>query len=153
MADIVLGTLRRNSYDESGIRIVVTGGDSPNGFMPTGASRLLVMVRPAQNLPAAAYEKGAAIATVEQRRILPEAKTINYIPGIMAQRRAERRVPGAIDAVYTVDGRVIEGTRSNTFCFRDDRWVTPAAGLLLGRYARRGHQNCLKALGAANCGI
>ena len=132
LADIVLGTLCRNSYDESGIRIVVTGGDSPNGFMPTGASRLLVMVRPAQNLPAAAYEKGAAIATVEQRRILPEAKTINYIPGIMAQRRAERRVPGAIDAVYTVDGRVIEGTRSNTFVFKEGRWITPAAGLLLG---------------------
>ncbi len=132
LADIVLGTLYRNKNEESGIRIVVTGGDSPNGFMPAGASRLLVMVRPAQNLPAAAYEKGAAIATVEQQRILPEAKTINYIPGIMAQRRAERRVPGAIDAVYTVDGRVIEGTRSNTFVFKDGRWITPASGLLLG---------------------
>ncbi len=132
LAEIVLETLRRNRFEESGIRIVVTGGDSPNGFMPTGASRLLVMVGPTQNLPAACYEEGAAIATVEQRRNLPEAKTINYIPGIMAQRRAQRRAPDAIDAVYTVDGRVIEGTRSNTFIFRDGRWITPAAGLLLG---------------------
>ena len=46
LADIVLGTLRRNAYEESGIRIVVTGGDSPNGFMPAGASRLLVMITP-----------------------------------------------------------------------------------------------------------
>ena len=132
LAEIVLETLSRNTTDESGIRIVVTGGDSPNGFLPSGASRLLVMVTPLQNLPPARYEFGAAIATVDQQRHLPEAKTINYIPGITAQIKAQSRVPDAIEAIYTVDGLVVEGTRSNTFVFKDGRWITPADDLLLG---------------------
>ena len=132
LAEIVLETLRRNQFDEAGIRIVLTGGDSPNGFMPSGDSRLLVMITPCQSLPSQLHESGAAIATVGQARVLPEAKTINYIPGIIAQRKAERRVPGAIDAIYTVDGNIIEGTRSNAFIFKDGRWITPNRDLLLG---------------------
>ena len=132
LAEIALETLRRNHFDEAGIRLVLTGGDSPNGFMPNGDSRLLVMITPCHTLPASAHQRGAAVATVEQGRVLPEAKTINYIPGIIAQRKAEARVPGAIDAMYLVDGNIIEGTRSNTFIFKDDRWITPNSGLLPG---------------------
>lgn len=132
LGEIVMKTLRRNSFVESGIRLVLTGGDSPNGFMPAGDSRLLVMISALQNLPAAAFQQGSAVATVEQYRHLPEAKTINYIPGIMAQRQAQRRVPDAIDAIYRVDGQVVEGTRSNIFICKGDRWITPEQGLLPG---------------------
>ena len=132
LGEIVLETLRRNALDEAGIRLVVTGGDSPNGFMPAGDSRLLVMATALHSLPAAAYQRGAAVATVEQQRGLPEAKTIDYIPGIMAQKQAQRRVPGALEAIYCVDGQVVEGTRSNIFIYTDGRWITPADGLLPG---------------------
>ena len=132
LAEIVLETLRRNSYDESGIRIVVTGGISPNNFMPAGESRLLVLVTALQSLPARRYTEGAAVATVACSRDLPQAKTIHYIPGITAQLEAQSRLPEAVEAVYTVDGCVIEGARSNTFIFKDGRWITPAEGLLLG---------------------
>ena len=132
LGEIVMKTLRRNSFVESGIRLVLTGGDSPNGFMPGGDSRLLVMISALQNLPATAYRRGAAVATVDQYRHLPEAKTINYIPGIMAQRQAQRRVPDAIDAIYRVDGQIVEGTRSNIFICKGGRWITPDAGLLPG---------------------
>ena len=100
--------------------------------MPGGGSRLLVMVTALQRLPAAVYQRGAAVATVKQHRHLPEAKTINYIPGITAQRKAQRRVSDAIDAIYCVDGFVVEGTRSNIFIFNDGRWITPDEGLLPG---------------------
>lgn len=132
LAEIVLETLRRNPLDEAGIRIVLTGGESANGFLPSGKSRLLVMATPLLHLPGEAYEQGAAVATVEQSRHLPEAKTINYIPGITAQIKARKRVPDAIEAVYIVDDKVIEGTRSNMFIHSGGRWVTPAKDLLLG---------------------
>lgn len=132
LGEIVMQTLRRNPYDESGIRLVVTGGDSPSGFMPGGDSRLLVMVTALQNLPEAAYRQGAAVATINQHRHMPEAKTINYIPGIMAQKKAHKRAPDAIEAIYCVDGLVVEGTRSNIFLFKDRHWITPEDGLLPG---------------------
>jgi len=153
LGEIVLETLRSNCFEETGIRLVVTGGDSPSGFMPGGDSRLLVMATALQVLPAAVYQRGAAVATVEQYRHMPEAKTINYIPGIMAQRRAQRLVPDAIDAIYCADGLVVEGTRSNIFIFRDGRWITPDDGLLPGitraeviKLLRRGGQLELRAI-------
>lgn len=130
--EIVMETLRRNDFDESGIRLVVTGGDSPNGFMPAGKSRLLVMVTPVNEMAAHYYERGADVVTVEMRRDMPEAKTINYIPGITAHKQALKINRGAVDAIYTVDGTVVEGTRSNTFIFKDGIWITPASDLLLG---------------------
>ncbi|MCY4021704.1 MAG: aminotransferase class IV [Chloroflexi bacterium] len=130
--EIVMQALRRNNFVEAGIRLIVTGGDSLNGFMPAGESRLIVMVTPVNEMAAHYYEQGADVVTVEMRRDMPEAKTINYIPGISAQKQALKFNPGAVEAIYTVDGNIVEGTRSNTFIFKDGIWITPARDLLLG---------------------
>lgn len=130
--DIVMETLRRNEYAESNIRLLVTGGDSPNGFLPAGDSRLLVMVTPVKPMASHYYESGAAVATVEMSRHLPEIKSINYLPGITAQKQALKLNPESIEAIYRVNGNVVEGTRSNTFIFKGGRWITPADELLLG---------------------
>lgn len=130
--EIVMETLSRNNFAESNIRLIVTGGDSPNGFMPAGESRLLVMVTPVTMMAAHYYEKGADVATVEMRRNMPEAKTINYVPGITAHKQALQFNPNAIEAIYTIESNIVEGTRSNTFIFKDGAWITPASDLLLG---------------------
>lgn len=132
LGDIVLATVKRNAYPESNIRIVVTGGEGEHGFLPLGEPRLLVMVMPWEAPPAWWYEDGAHVVTTELPRHLPEAKTINYIHGINAQLHASKRDPRAIEAIYVADGFVSEGTRSNTFIFKENRWITPAEGLLLG---------------------
>ena len=132
LADIVLATLERNGFPESSIRIVVTGGEGEQSFLPRGDSRLLVMVYPCEAPPARWYTKGVQVVTTEQHRAQPEAKTINYIPGITAQLEANRRNPQAIEEIYLADGLVSEGTRSNTFIFTEGRWITPADGMLLG---------------------
>ena len=90
------------------------------------------MATPWQAPPAWWYEDGAPVVTVEMHRHLPEAKTINYIPGITAQLEGKRRNPKAIDALYVADGMVGEGARSNTFIYSDGCWITPANGVLLG---------------------
>ena len=41
-------------------------------------------------------------------------------------------MPAAVEAIYTVNGRVVEGTRSNIFIFKGGRWITPAGDLLRG---------------------
>lgn len=132
LADIVLETLRRNDFAEAGIRIVVTGGEGENSFLPRGDSRLLVMATALPASPAWWYERGVAVVTAERQRYLPEAKTINYIPGVTAQMEANRRNPAALEALYVDAGMVCEGTRSNTFIFKGGRWITPANDLLLG---------------------
>lgn len=129
---IVMETLKRNTYAESNIRIIVTGGDSPDNFMPQGKSRLMVMVTPIPDINQAYYTDGAEVVTMEIERYIPGAKSLNYIPGIIARRKALQINPKSIETIYRVNGNVIEGTTTNTFMVKDGIWVTPGDRLLPG---------------------
>ncbi|MEJ5360056.1 MAG: aminotransferase class IV [Desulfobacterales bacterium] len=131
LARLVEETLRRNPPGEASVRLVVTGGPSPDFITPQGKPRLIVMVQPLATYPASWYEEGAAVVTVGYERAIPEAKTLDYARAILALAEARRQ--GAIEALY-VDSRrrVREGTTSNVFCFLGDRLVTPGEGILEG---------------------
>lgn len=131
IGEIVLETLRRNQLPEAGVRVVVTGGDSRDGIMPGDHPRLLVLITPFRPSPEIWYSEGVKIITVEEERYLPGAKSINYIPAILALREARRL--NAVDALY-VDrsGAVREGTTTNYFIFSGGRLITPEDRLLWG---------------------
>ena len=131
LREIVLETLRRNTHSESNIRIVVTGGSSADFTTYEGRPRLMVMVTPIIRLPRRWYSDGVKIITVEVERYLPTAKSINYIPAIMALNDARRQ--DAVEAVYVDHGGcILEGTTSNLFLFDADKLVTAADQVLPG---------------------
>lgn len=131
IAAIVHETLRRNGHAEANIRIVLTGGSSPDCFLPAGRPRLLVMVTPLVPPPAAWYRDGVEIITTPYSRYLPGAKSINYIPAIHAMQGARRQ--GAVEVLYVKpDGRVTECTTSNLFAVVGGRLLTPETDLLPG---------------------
>lgn len=128
---IIEETLARNSHDESSIRIVVTGGSSEDNITPAGKSRLLVFVTPFTNPPAEWFSDGIKVVTERTERYLPEAKTLNYIPAIIALKKAHAQE--AIDAIYVdQNGHALEGTTTNLFAFFGDTLVTPGSGVLQG---------------------
>ena len=129
---IVRETIKRNTYDDSYVRIVVTGGDSPDNFMPQGKPRLMVMVTPIPEIPETYYTNGAEVVTMEIERYIPGAKSLNYIPGIIARRKALQINPKSIETIYRVNGQVIEGTTTNTFIVKGGIWATPGNKLLPG---------------------
>jgi branched-chain amino acid aminotransferase len=131
LIQLVEETLRRNPPVESNVRILVTGGTSPDFITPQGRPRIAIMVAPLSQYPPAWYAEGAKIITVAHTRAIPGAKTIDYIRAIMVL--AEARQKGAIEAVYVdPDGFVREGTTSNIFAFIGDRLVTPGMDILNG---------------------
>ena len=131
LRDIVLETLRRNNHSESNIRIVVTGGSSADFTTYEGRPRLMVMVTPIIRLPQQWYANGVKIITVEVERFLPTAKSINYIPAIMALEDARQQ--GAVEAVYVDQaGGILEGTTSNLFIYTGGKLVTAASQVLPG---------------------
>ncbi|MGD2097491.1 MAG: aminotransferase class IV [Desulfobacterales bacterium] len=131
LIDIVLDTLRRNSFQESNIRIVITGGSSPDFITPQGKPRLLALVTRAPKLPEEWYANGVKITTFFSERNIPGAKSIDYVAATIALKQAQEQ--GAIEAVY-VDrqGRVLEGTTSNIFALVDGKLITPGTGILNG---------------------
>lgn len=132
MMTIVMETIEHNAYDEANIRIILTGGDSPDNFMPQGDSRFMVMVTPLHPIDPAYYANGCEVVTMEIERYIPGAKSLNYIPGIIARRKALEINPKSLETLYKLDGLVIEGTTTNTFMYHDGTWSTPANRLLPG---------------------
>lgn len=129
--DITMETLKRNNHEESNVRIVITGGVSPDSITPQGHPSLLVMVTPLHALPETWYTQGVKVITSHLERFIPDAKTTNYIPGIMALENAKKQ--NAIESIY-VDrhGNLLEGTTTNFWAFIDNKLVTPATGMLPG---------------------
>jgi len=128
---IVLETLRRNSQKESNIRMVVTGGSSPDFMTPQNNPRLLVLVSPIPVLPETWYSKGVKIITRITERFKPGIKSINYIPATVVLKEARQH--GAVEAVYLDrQGFVLEGTTSNIFAFKGEKLITPGRDILAG---------------------
>jgi branched-chain amino acid aminotransferase len=125
-------TIKLNpDHEESKIRIVYTGGISSDGVTPEGNGSLIVMVTPRRKLPDHWYTDGTKIITVDIERILPFAKSTNYLSAIYALGQARQQ--NAIESVY-VDrhDRVLEGTTTNFFMFRDNKLITAGKGILPG---------------------
>jgi branched-chain amino acid aminotransferase len=136
VAEVVRETLARNSQRESNIRIVVTGGVSPDGITPGDHPRLLVMIGEVKPMPGEWYTEGAKVITCHVERFMPGAKTINYIPAILCQNEARNQQ--AIEAVYVDrDGYLLEATTSNLFVLRGNTLVTPPCDRILPGITRQ----------------
>lgn len=128
---LVLETLKRNNLPEANIRIVATGGISGDSVTSEAEPSLIVLVTLPQQYPAACYEQGVKAISVETERYLPGAKTINYIPALIALRKA--KAAGALEALYVNrQGQILEGTTTNFFVFQGSQLITPNDGILLG---------------------
>ena len=131
MVQLVMETLSRNSHKESNVRVIVTGGSSPDFMNPQGNPRLIIMVSGLPDMPAWWYSDGIHIITHLAERAMAGAKSINYVQAALALETARKQ--GAQEAVYMVpQGLVLEGTTSNIFAVKAGSLITPGRGILPG---------------------
>ncbi|HEY6284097.1 MAG TPA: aminotransferase class IV, partial [Ktedonobacteraceae bacterium] len=131
IAAVVREIIARNTYRQAAIRLLVTGGESEDGMLPSGEPLLVAMITPLGERDIQRFAQGCKLITTKLQRISPEAKTANYIAAVRALKDATRR--GAADALFVNEREhVLEATRSNFFIFRGDTLITPRRGILLG---------------------
>jgi branched-chain amino acid aminotransferase len=131
IASVVREIIARNRYRHATIRLLVTGGESEDGILPSGKPTLAVLITPLGERAMERFAKGIKLITTRLQRVSPEAKTTNYVAAVRALREAVRSE--AADALYVdEEGHVLEATRSNFFIFRSDTLVTPDEGILIG---------------------
>lgn len=128
---IAQDTLTRNTFPESNIRIVVTGGSSTDFITPLGQPSLMVIITPVSEYPRDYYEQGVKAITVQIDRFFPSAKSLNYISAIGALQQA--KLTYAVEALYVnQQSHVLEGTTTNLFVFRGSQLITPKENILNG---------------------
>src|SRR5438067_5651979 len=131
IADVVRDVIARNTYRHATIRLFVTGGKSEDGVLPSGEPALVVLITSLGERDMQRFARGFKVIITYLQRIMPEAKTANYIAAVRALKEAALR--NADDALFVNEqGHVLEATRSNFFIFRGDTLVTPRDGMLIG---------------------
>jgi len=130
LKSMILELIAQNTIQNSGMRLVLTGGESPNGYA-IGKPTLFVLNEPINPLPQSHFDDGIKLISHEYLRDIPEVKTINYLMGIY--KLPEVQAKGAVDMLYHWEGKISELTRSNFFVVDQyNRIITPGKGILKG---------------------
>ena len=131
IADVIDELLALNEHAEATVRLVLTGGVSPDGMaFDTTTPTFLILTHELHEPPAEVYESGGALLTERHMRELPEAKTTNYIT--MLQARSRCAEAGALDLLYHDGQRVYEAASASVYFVRDGRILAPGDSVLWG---------------------
>lgn len=128
--NIVHELLKRSSLPEAGIRLMLTGGYSPDSYHP-GTPNLLIICNSVKTATASDFEKGFSVITYEHQRQLPHIKSINYLMAVWLQPLLKEKQVD--DMLYYNKESITEFPRANVFIVTaDNKLVTPAHNILYG---------------------
>ncbi len=130
LVSIIHELIQRSSLAEAGVRLMLTGGYSQDGYQPA-VPNLLLNCKPVKTASEADFEKGYSIITYEHQRELPHIKSINYLTAVWLQPVLKEK--GADDVLFHYNDRLTEFPRSNVFMVtKENVLVTPARHMLKG---------------------
>lgn len=123
--------LEANGHEEATVRLVLTGGESPDGmnFDPETPT-FLIMTHELHEPPAALYEQGGRLVLKRHVREMPKAKTTNYIT--MLRHRDETASAGALDLLYHDGERVYEAASASVYFVTGKTILAPEKDVLWG---------------------
>lgn len=121
--------IKKNNLGDSGIKVILTGGFSPDGF--NIAEPNLIITQQEFQIPRAMLEKGISIITHEYQRQFSNAKTLDYLQAIWLQPILKEKK--ADDVLYHSNGLIRECPRANFFIVtKDNKVLTPESEMLNG---------------------
>lgn len=131
---ILRDLIKKNNMPHSGIRMILTGGYSPDAYQPV-TPNFIIQQSPLM-IPETSVPKSISIITHDFVRDIPEAKTINYTMGIWLLKKLAAQ--NADDVLYHTHGVVSEFPRCNFFIVTQDNTViTPDKNALKGVTRKR----------------
>ena len=129
LEDILITLIHKNDMGEAGIKITLTGGYSPDGYM-IGKPNLVITQQPLE-LKLSMDQKGISLVTYAHQRQLPEIKTLDYLMAIWLQPFIKEH--HADDVLYHHNGLVNECPRANFFIVtKDEEIITAKNNILKG---------------------
>ena len=128
---IIRELLDRNGHPEATVRLVLTGGPSPDGMhFDPATPTFFIVTHELFDVPESVYEHGTKLLTVEHRRELPEAKTTGYLTWLLHHARLEEE--GAMDLLYHSEGVISEAATASFYVVQEGRILAPREGVLWG---------------------
>jgi branched-chain amino acid aminotransferase len=130
LKEVIDTLIRKNQMEKGGIRLTLTGGNSPDGYQPATPN---LVISPQSFTPVTAEQlsTGIRLMTYTHQRQLPHVKSIDYMMAIWLQPLLrEKQVD---DILYHQNGWISECPRSNFFLVTGTETIaTPSLGILKG---------------------
>ncbi|MBT2564005.1 aminotransferase class IV [Pedobacter sp. ISL-68] len=126
--EAILKLITKNNIPNSGIKIILTGGFSDDGY--TMVKPNLIIIQTPLNISEALAEKGLNLVSYNHQRQIPHVKTIDYLQAIRLQKFV--RESNADDLLYHNNGKVRECPRANFFIITDNEIITAKNEILNG---------------------
>jgi branched-chain amino acid aminotransferase len=123
---IIQEAILLNNCPLLGIKLILTGGYSDDGYTPT-TPNFLVIAKPFTFMD---KPNGMHLLSLEYLRELPVVKSLNYMVPIF--NRPKMLEIGADDYLYHKNGYISELSRSNIFVVIDKKIITPSNNILHG---------------------
>ena len=128
LAEIIMDLAKSAKDSCLGVKMVLSAGDSLNGFDPVGKSQLFVIP---SVFSFTNFEKGMRLKSIEFQREMADIKSLNY--AFALRHWSTIKALGFDDYLYHhSEIGVTECSRSNLFLVKDGVLITPASGILEG---------------------
>jgi len=132
--NIVKELIQKNQFSYSGIRMIIAGGDAPDGYTIEHPHLIVIqaaLAEPTLHLP----ETGIKLATYAYQRQIPDVKTTDYLMAVWLQPWMKKQ--GANDILYYYNGILSECPRSNFFLVTKDNILVTAQNNMLNGITRK----------------
>jgi D-alanine transaminase/branched-chain amino acid aminotransferase len=120
--------MKSNNLPNSGLKFILTGGFSEDGYSMTSPNLILTQVP--FEIDKTGFDKGMKLVTYSHQRQLPTIKTIDYLQAIRLQPYIKDNL--ADDVLYHHHGAIRECPRANFFMVRGNKVITPKTNILSG---------------------
>ena len=130
LKSIIQELINTNKLNHSGIRLILTGGESVDGYIISDP-RLSIIQQSLKPPPDKLPDTGIKLVSNEYQRQLPHVKTTDYLMAIWLQPWMKEK--NADDILYHQNGYISECPRSNFFIInKENILVTPKEKILHG---------------------
>ena len=133
LTESLYALIEKNKLLESGIRITLTGGYSPDGF--NIASESNIIVTQVDFVINRNFEKSIGIMTYDYQRQFASAKTLDYLKAIWLQPVLKER--GDDDILYHDNGMLRECPRANFFMVNEKNEILTSKSNILKGVTRK----------------
>ncbi len=133
----VMKLIAKNEFKNGGMKIILTGGYSADGYFPAEESNMIILLTHFKVPAKKVFANGIKLMLHEHFRHTAIVKTTNYIEPIRLAN--ELKKSNAVDFLYHWDGKISESSRSNFFIVKKDKKtiVTPVTHVLKGITRKR----------------
>ena len=133
--DMVIDVVKKNKAPNSYIKMIVTGGNSVNGFEPAEIPNFMIINSPIKLWDIDLFKKGANLISDEYMRPFPLVKSTNYFNAVRLYSKMQKY--NAVDVLYHFEKKVHETSRANIFMIKGDKIYTPKKEILQGITRKR----------------